>query len=82
MTFKPEHMETIRDAMNSFAGTIRGEVEKKKTMYVDTVLQASEYTSKALETVEKLAPFGEGNREPLFLIPHAEVISVTKVGKT
>jgi single-stranded DNA-specific DHH superfamily exonuclease len=31
--------------------------------------------------IEKLAPFGEGNREPLFLIPKAVVNKVEKVGK-
>jgi single-stranded-DNA-specific exonuclease len=81
MTFKLDHLDEIQKAMNEYAYEQRWEIEKKKTIIVDTHLHAHEYTSENLWLIEKLAPFGEGNREPLFLIPHATVTKIEKVGK-
>jgi single-stranded DNA-specific DHH superfamily exonuclease len=43
--------------------------EKKKILSIDTILYPHEYDLNSLRIVEKLAPFGEANEEPLFLIP-------------
>ena len=81
MTIKLEQLDTCREMAYSFA-TKWDTVEKTKIHMVDTILLPEEYTTESLNNAERFAPFGEANREPLFLIPKATITAIEKVGKT
>jgi single-stranded-DNA-specific exonuclease len=78
LTIKLENINDFIAGIYTFARQY-GEQEKVKVLHIDTVLSPDEYTMESLEVVEKLAPFGEANEEPVFLLPHAVVMSVEKV---
>jgi single-stranded-DNA-specific exonuclease len=82
LTIKLEHIDAFRVSCQKFALDKRWDIEKAKVHHVDTHLLAHEYTLESLRSVQSMAPFGEGNREPLFLIEKAVVVSADKVGKT
>lgn len=46
---------------------------------VDTILQPHEWNWEELEAIQLLAPFGEGNQEPNFLLENIKVDRVEKV---
>lgn len=80
LTITLDNIPLLQKGIYAFASQY-GVQEKKKILSVDTVLYPHEYVSQSLWVVEQLAPFGEANREPLFLIPWAIVVSVEKVWK-
>ncbi|MCD6570565.1 MAG: single-stranded-DNA-specific exonuclease RecJ [Deltaproteobacteria bacterium] len=49
---------------------------------VDLEISPTDITPTLLNELEMLAPFGVGNREPVFMIPDMEVIEVKKFGGT
>jgi single-stranded DNA-specific DHH superfamily exonuclease len=53
----------------------------EKTLFIDTKIFPYERNSDNFALIEEFAPFGEGNREPLFLFENVEVCRVEKVGK-
>jgi single-stranded DNA-specific DHH superfamily exonuclease len=52
-----------------------------KESYIDTIVLPHEMTYQTVQQVLKLAPFGEGNREPLFAWPDVVITAVRKVGQ-
>ena len=81
MTIKLENLDAFREMSAAFAAKRETE-ERQKVHNVDTILHPHEYTTDSLRTTEAFAPFGEANREPLFLIQNATITAVEKVGKT
>jgi single-stranded-DNA-specific exonuclease len=51
-----------------------------KIIKVDTKLYAHEWNHETLQHIEKLAPFGEGNTEPVFSIENISIQKIEKVG--
>jgi single-stranded-DNA-specific exonuclease len=51
-----------------------------KTVKVDTKIYHHERENSTLERLQQLAPFGQGNPEPCFLIEDIEVQKIEKVG--
>ena len=51
-----------------------------KTVKVDTKIYHHERENSTLEKLQQLAPFGQGNPEPCFLIEDIEVQKIEKVG--
>src|SRR3989344_1133296 len=50
-------------------------------MRADAALSLSDVTETLLARIEKLAPFGEGNPKPIFLIHDADIAKVAWFGK-
>ncbi|HNG96709.1 MAG TPA: DHHA1 domain-containing protein [Candidatus Absconditabacterales bacterium] len=59
---------------------ITSEMMIKKTI-VDTMLYDYELTNESFHAVDALTPFGEGNREPLFLLPDVVIKHKQTMGK-
>jgi single-stranded-DNA-specific exonuclease len=55
------------------------ESDLKKSLKIDTKIYSHERNIETLQDIEKLAPFGEGNKEPLFIIDSLKVKKVEKV---
>ena len=51
----------------------------RKTIEVDTKLYHHEMNKETLQNIQSLAPFGQGNEEPLFLIEDMTISNVEKV---
>ncbi len=49
---------------------------------IDDVLRLSDVTLDHYHTIRQLAPFGMGNREPVFMFEQVNIISVGQFGKT
>ncbi len=81
LTIRLENIEAFTQWVHAFAQQ-RWVQEKKKILSIDTVLYPHEYTMESLDIVTSLAPFWEGNREPMFLLPWAVVTTVEKVWKS
>jgi single-stranded-DNA-specific exonuclease len=82
LTIKLENIDAFHEMCQNFAKEKRWEIEKAKVHHIDTHLLTHEYTLESLHTIQQMAPFGEGNREPIFLIEWAIITSAEKVGKT
>jgi len=54
-----------------------GDIEK--SVSIDTKIYPHERTTTSLNHVYKLAPFGEGNKEPLFLLEKVTIHKIEKV---
>lgn len=56
------------------------DVEKEKTI-IDSTLSVDEISWETFENIDKLSPFGVGNKKPIFLLEKLEVESVRQFGK-
>lgn len=59
---------------NALDGALVSHEENSKSFEVDLKISPLDITPIFLEELEMLAPFGEGNPEPVFLIPSMEVV--------
>lgn len=53
---------------------------EQKILNVDSALSIDEITPEILKIIEKIAPYGQGNREPLFFDSALEFINIKKFG--
>jgi len=51
-----------------------------KSVKVDTKIYEHEREDDILSKIDKLAPFGEGNKEPVFLLENVSINKIEKVG--
>jgi single-stranded DNA-specific DHH superfamily exonuclease len=51
----------------------------EKEIFVDTFLTADEWTHELLSQIDQLAPFGEGNPEPRFLLSSVLINKIEKI---
>lgn len=49
-------------------------------MKIDTKIYEHEREHHTLNKIDKLAPFGEGNKEPVFLLENVSIQKIEKVG--
>ncbi len=73
------------DRILSFAraldGALASREEQARSFEVDLKVSPLDITPMFLEELEMLAPFGEGNPEPVFMIPSMEVVGMKKLAK-
>lgn len=69
----------LRDALLECAGTLT-EDDIAPELHVDAVIDHSDITLSTYAEVSALAPFGHGNAEPVFLVPHVRVRETRRVG--
>lgn len=82
LTVKLENLDALRDKLYEYATNTITEEMTDKIMDIDTKLYHHELSQETLNLITRLAPFGEGNEEPLFLIEDLTISNVEKVGKT
>ncbi len=81
LTVKIENLDALCSKLASYAQENIADDMLTKFMDVDTKLYHHEIHKETLYSINDLAPFGEGNEEPLFLIEEMTVTNVEKVGK-
>ncbi len=68
-----ERVGEFRERLNAYAKARLSPDDFRKTWLVDAVASVPELTEQSVRDVLSLAPFGMGNREPLFALMGAEV---------
>ncbi|MCX6824212.1 MAG: single-stranded-DNA-specific exonuclease RecJ [candidate division SR1 bacterium] len=80
LTVKLEHLETIIQKFSEYCENIITDDHLIKSVKVDTKIYEHERNNETLENIEKFAPFGEGNKEPVFLLENVSINKIEKVG--
>lgn len=76
ITLLPENIQALEDQLNESLK----EVSISKTQSVDLELPLSNATLEFIDDLSQLAPFGEGNRPPVFLFKDVKVKNVKQIG--
>lgn len=79
LTVGLEYLEKVISIFQDYCQTRIKPEDMIKVSQVDTVLFDHERNSEELSEIQQLAPFGEGNQEPNFLLEHIKVERVEKV---
>ncbi|MEK7459219.1 MAG: single-stranded-DNA-specific exonuclease RecJ [Patescibacteria group bacterium] len=77
-----ELLGTFRDRMSAFSLAHFGGVQPVPTVAVDMELPLEGSSFALVDALKACAPFGEGNRAPVFVARNVEVIAADTMGKT
>lgn len=82
LTLERENLEKFKEAVNTYYRSLElKEQERFLQVREDVVVEEIEELSlELLDEMRKLEPYGEGNREPVFLLPGARVVEAAKLG--
>ncbi len=81
LTIKLENLSKAQKAMEQYCENKISDQDLEKTIDIDTKIYPYEWNNETLSQIEKLAPFGEGNPEPVFLLENLIIQNIEKVGK-
>lgn len=81
LTLPQENLEAFKEELEGVASALIGEEESKPRLHIDASCQAEELTVQAVQELERLAPFGEGNPIPLLLVEGASLADMRRIGK-
>src|SRR3954468_8811248 len=76
-----ENIAALRAAMDSYARTKLTAAELQPTLEIDAEIGIEEVTPKVLEALQRLEPYGQGNREPGFVTRSVRLIGPPRVLK-
>ncbi len=79
-TIKEENIPIFRDILIKNFEKTHSKSTFNLNLYLDSVIAPSALNEDFFEQVNRLAPFGSGNREPKFVIENIRVISSNTVG--
>lgn len=80
LTVKLENLDSLIQNFNEHCEGIITDDQLIKSVKVDTKIYEHERDNETLENIDKLAPFGEGNKEPVFLLENVHINKIEKVG--
>ncbi|MCX6824700.1 MAG: single-stranded-DNA-specific exonuclease RecJ [candidate division SR1 bacterium] len=80
LTIKLEHLDAFIKKISDHCEEIIQDSHLVKSINVDTKIYEHERDNTTLQKIDKLAPFGEGNKEPIFLLENIVVQKIEKVG--
>jgi single-stranded-DNA-specific exonuclease len=72
----------LDSALNKAHETVLKSLSVKDNYVTDGQLQLRDVNSETYNAISLLAPFGEGNRKPIFSFPHVIIFNVEQFGKT
>ena len=73
LTVKLDQLERFRDALNQHAARRRGYPPGVKRLSLEAEAQVQDLTPRAAADIERLKPFGPGNRKPLLLLRQVRI---------
>jgi single-stranded DNA-specific DHH superfamily exonuclease len=76
---KLENLDELRKRFECYCEECIKDEDIEKSLSIDTKIYPYEWNTETLTTVNKLAPFGEGNKEPLFLLENVTIKKIEKV---
>lgn len=77
-----EHIDLFRTRVNEFATTKFGDGGAVTLLKIDAIVEPSTLTLETVKALDACAPFGEGNRPPLFATLRATVMAAEMMGST
>lgn len=77
---KLEYLDTLIERLQTYCESCITEDNLIKSVSVDTKIYENERDNHTLAKIDKLAPFGEGNEEPMFLLENIAIQKIEKVG--
>lgn len=77
----PSNIEAIKHRLEEIARRDITPEQLKPTLHVECPLPVSLLTLSVAQSIQRLAPFGQANPEPVFALPSAVLRSATQVGK-
>ena len=80
LSIDAEHLETFAEAFASHADAMLDETDLRPVTKVDAVVPASALTLDLAVELDRLAPFGLGNPEPMLLVASVEATAAGTVG--
>jgi len=81
LTISLDKMNEFKQAVQNYCNEYISEDDLEKIMYIDTQIYDNEWNYDLIKDLEKLAPFGEWNKEPNLLFENIIVKKIEKVGK-
>ena len=78
LTLEEENLENFRKAINDVANSVSG-LAKTESLKVDCEVTADEISVDTVSQINLLAPFGNGNPNPLFMISNAQIAGIYPV---
>jgi single-stranded-DNA-specific exonuclease len=79
---KKENLEKFVKSMRAYAAENLKNTDLKPTLNLDCLLSGEEINWENWELLEKMAPFGYGNEEPVFIMENVRPQELSIVGKT
>jgi len=76
-----ENIAALRAAMDGYARTKLSAADLQPTLEIDGELSLDEVSPKLFDCLRQLEPFGQGNREPIFVTKSARLIGPPRVLK-
>ncbi|MCA9766782.1 MAG: single-stranded-DNA-specific exonuclease RecJ [Carnobacterium sp.] len=80
LTLPIENITAMRTELNAFLQQKIGTDKLEETFFVDEKLHIEEVTVKAIEELQKMAPFGTDNPKPTFLFEQVQVQEIKRIG--
>lgn len=81
MTILNSNLEAFYEQFNAFIEKKLATITLEPELWIDLILEPTEITPKLARDLTQLAPFGEGNREPVFALQDITVVEARAVGK-
>lgn len=81
LTVSIANLPILIDDLQLYCQNILTEIDTNKYIYVDSVLSNQDLNYDNLSVINSMEPFGEGNREPLFILRDVKVLEIKIVGK-
>ena len=78
LTLEEENLENFRKAINDVANSVTG-LEKTESLRVDCQVTTAEISVDSVSQINLLAPFGNGNPNPLFMISGVQLAGIYPV---
>ena len=78
LTIEEENLENFRRAINEVANDVTA-LAKTESLYVDCCATAGEISVESVSQMSVLAPFGNGNPNPLFMVENVQITGIYPV---
>ena len=76
---KLENLDELKKRFECYCEKCITDEDIEKSLSIDTKIYPHERTTESLQSIHKLAPFGEGNTEPVFLLENVQIKKIEKV---
>jgi len=78
LTVKLENFDLLCQKMEAYCEALLKDQDLEKEILVDTKILPEEWNNKNIQLLEKFAPYGEGNPEPLFFFENIKISNIEK----
>ena len=80
LSIDQENVPDFMSQMNHLAASLLSDEDLQPTLDIATEIGTGEMCAHVLEQIQQMAPFGSGNREPLFVSRSVPIVEVSRMG--